>query len=105
MLFFLGGTRPEDDAQGLLLLFTKPSAQDVTMISDIQAQEGSIVRRLLGGWLWVVHSDQPGFAGRLRARERTLMVLRDFPFAPQIGGCVVLTNQEKPHALSRSLRP
>src|SRR5512145_2091371 len=51
-----------------------------------------------GTWLpfaWAVTSDEPGFVGQLR-REGALAAFRAVPFAPAMGGCMVVVSRHEP---------
>ena len=75
-----------DRASGKMLAVFSARFDEDRAFAAIVAAGGKPVRPVVSGFVWVVASDQPGFAGRLK-RQGALGAYRKMPLAPQLAGC------------------
>ena len=74
------------EASGTMLAVFEPGTPEDEVFASLTRADARIVKPSGLGFIWVVASDQPGLAGRLR-REGALGAYRDLPLSPVIAGC------------------
>lgn len=79
--------RLPDEATGTLLAVFTPATGEADAMAKIIAAGASPIRRSWIGFVWVVHDDAPGLAGRLAA-QGAIGAWRELPVSPELAGCV-----------------
>jgi hypothetical protein len=74
------------EASGTMLAVFEPGTPDDQVFASLTRADARIVKPSGLGFIWVVSSDEPGLAGRLR-REGALGAYRELPVSPVIAGC------------------
>jgi hypothetical protein len=74
------------EATGTMLAIFEPGTPEDRIFASLTRAEARIVRQAGLGFIWVVSSDEPGLAGRLKG-EGALGAYRDLPISPTIAGC------------------
>jgi hypothetical protein len=74
------------EASGKMLVVFQPGTPEVEIFGGLIRAGGAPVRQTWLPFVWVVASDNPGFAGRLMAHG-ALGAYDELPFSPQIAGC------------------
>ena len=75
-----------------------PTADERTIMQAIVNAEGTFVRASLPDTIVIVHSNEAGFADRLRAQGAWLTYGQS-PFGDQLAGCLVLATMPYEPAL------
>jgi len=103
MVFAIRAANLSDETAGTVFAIFAPGTSGATALSTIIRAGGLPIRQNLGGMVWTAHGTAPGFAGRLR-RQGAMAVLDEFPFSPQLGGCIVYAKSPRsPYSLRRNL--
>lgn len=90
-----------DDASGTVFAVFSPGTGREAALAAIVDAGGLPIRPNLAGMVWTAHGTTAGFAGRLR-RHGAIAVLEEFPFSPQLGGCIVYAKSpHSPYSLRR----
>jgi hypothetical protein len=79
------------DATGTMLAVFDPSTSEDKAFAAIAAAGGRPVRQTSFGFIWIVSSDEPGLAGKLKA-QGALGSYRELPISPTIAGCFALAD-------------
>jgi hypothetical protein len=79
------GRATEAEAGTLLVVFP-PSTRPNSVFGKIILAGGKPIRPTWVNGTWVVHGDEPGFAGRLKA-QGAIGAYRNSPVLPQLAGC------------------
>jgi hypothetical protein len=74
------------EATGKMLVVFQPGTGQDDMFGRLIAAGGEPIRQTWLGFVWVVSSQTPGFAGRIVA-DGALGAYDEMPFSPQIAGC------------------
>jgi len=74
------------DASGTMLAVFEPGTPEDEVFAALTRADARIVKPSGLGFIWVVSSQQPGLAGKLR-REGALGAYRELPVSPVIAGC------------------
>lgn len=74
------------EASGPMLAVFEPGTPEDQVFASLTRAEARIVKPSGLGFIWVVTSEEPGLAGRLR-REGALGAYRELPVSPVIAGC------------------
>ncbi|MGI9464155.1 MAG: hypothetical protein ACR2OM_09455 [Aestuariivirgaceae bacterium] len=74
------------EASGTVLAVFPPSAKSDEVFASLVRAGGKPLRETWLPFVWVVSSDQPGFAGRLKA-EGAIGAYGEMPVSPQLAGC------------------
>lgn len=74
------------DASGTMLAVFEPGTPEDEVFAALTRAEARIVKPSGLGFIWVVSSEEPGLAGKLR-REGALGAYRELPVSPVIAGC------------------
>lgn len=74
------------EASGTMLAVFEPGTPEDEVFAALTRADARIVKPSGLGFIWVVASDEPGLAGRLR-REGALGAYRELPVSPVIAGC------------------
>jgi hypothetical protein len=78
--------RASDEEAGTLLAVFPPSTSPNNVFGQIILAGGKPIRPTWVRGTWVVHGDEPGFAGRLKA-QGAIGAYRNSPVLPQLAGC------------------
>jgi len=79
-----GALPPE--ASGTMLAVFEPGTPEDEVFASLTRADARIVKPSGLSFIWVVSSDEPGLAGKLR-REGALGAYRELPVSPVIAGC------------------
>ena len=74
------------EASGTMLAVFEPGMPEDQVFASLTRADARIVKPSGLGFIWVVASDEPGLAGRLR-HEGALGAYRELPVSPVIAGC------------------
>ena len=74
------------EASGTMLAVFEPGTPEDQVFASLTRADARIVKPSGLDFIWVVASDEPGLAGRLR-REGALGAYRELPVSPVIAGC------------------
>ena len=74
------------EASGTMLAVFEPGTSEDDAFASLTRADARIVKPSGLSFIWVVSSDEPGLAGRLR-REGALGAYRELPVSPVIAGC------------------
>ncbi len=83
---FMISSRADDSQAGTLLAVFPPSTRPNSVFGKIILAGGDPVRPTWVRGTWVVHSDEPGFAGRLK-QHGAIGAYTSSPILPQLAGC------------------
>ena len=78
--------RASDEEAGTLLAVFPPSTRPNSVFGKIILAGGKPIRPTWVNGTWVVHGDEAGFAGRLKA-QGAIGAYRNSPVLPQLAGC------------------
>jgi hypothetical protein len=91
MTFLMHRSALPPEATGTMLAVFEPTINQDKAFATIVAAGGNVVRKTSFDFIWVVASDQPGLAGRLRDNG-ALGAYRELPISPTIAGCFALAD-------------
>ena len=74
------------EASGTMLAVFEPGTPEDDVFASLTRADARIVKPSGLSFIWVVSSDEPGLAGKLR-REGALGAYRELPVSPVIAGC------------------
>lgn len=79
------------EASGTMLAVFEPGTPEDEVFASLTRADARIVKPSGLSFIWVVSSDEPGLAGKLR-REGALGAYRELPVSPVIAGCFVFAD-------------
>ena len=85
------------EASGTMLAVFPPGTEESEVFARLTRAEARIVRPSSFGFIWIVTSEAPGLAGRLRANG-AIGAYRDLPISPTIAGCFALADAKAAEA-------
>ena len=89
MIMRAGALDPE--ATGTMLTVFEPNTPSDTVFASIVNAGGKPIRQTSFGFIWVVTSDEPGLAGKLK-QNGAIGSYRNLPLSPTIAGCFALAD-------------
>ena len=92
-----GALNPE--ATGTMLAVFEPNASSDKVFASIVNAGGKPIRQTSFGFIWVVTSDEPGLAGKLK-QNGAIGSYRNLPLSPTIAGCFALADAKIAEALN-----
>jgi hypothetical protein len=92
-----GALTPE--ATGTMLAVFEPNTPSDKVFADIVSAGAKPIRQTSFGFIWVVNSDEPGLAGRLK-QYGAIGAYRNLPLSPTIAGCFALADAKISEALN-----
>lgn len=88
------------EATGTMLAVFEPNTPSDKAFASIVNSGGKPIRQTSFGFIWVVTSDEPGLAGRLKANG-AIGSYRNLPISPTIAGCFALADAKLAEAFSQ----
>ena len=88
------------EASGTMLAVFEPSISEPAAVSAIAAAGGKVVKQSGLAFAWVVQSDEPGLAGRMRG-QGAIGVYRELPISPALMGCFAVADAKVENALAQ----
>ena len=105
MALVLNDARLNADASGTVVAVFPRAKTPETIFTDVLAADGRLVRNTWFDNVWVLHSDRPGFVGRLEA-SGALAAYSPVPFQPvALGGCFLTPGRLADSASPSAIRP
>jgi hypothetical protein len=92
-----GALSPE--ASGTMLAVFEPNTPSDKVFASIIKAGAKPIRQTSFGFIWVVTSDEPGLAGKLKANG-ALGSYRNLPINPTIAGCFALADAKVAEAIN-----
>lgn len=89
MALVLWASQGEANEDGLLVAVFPPTADERSIMQAVVAADGTFVRASLPETIVIAHSNEPGFADRLKA-EGAWLTYSDAPFGDGLAGCLAL---------------
>lgn len=89
MALVLWASQGEANEDGLLIAVFPPTADERSIMQAIAAADGTFVRSSLPETTIIAHSNEPGFADRLKT-EGAWLTYSDAPFGNGLAGCLAL---------------
>jgi hypothetical protein len=89
MALVLSASQGEANEDGLLIAVFPPTADERSIMQAVVAAEGTFVRASLPETIVIAHSNEPGFADRLKA-EGAWLTYSNAPFGDGLAGCLAL---------------
>ncbi len=83
------------EADGIVLAVFSPMEANEGRFAAILRAGGRPLRQTWVPFAWVAHSEEMGFAGRLRA-EGAIAVLGEMPLVPTLAGCFAYVPENLP---------
>ena len=88
------------EASGTMLAVFEPSISEAAAVNAISAAGGNVVKKSGLAFAWVVQSDEPGLAGRMRA-QGAIGVYHELPISPALMGCIAVADAKVENALTQ----
>lgn len=79
------------EATGTMLAVFEPNTPSDRVFASIVNAGAKPIRQTSFGFIWVVTSDEPGLAGKLK-QYGAIGSYRDLPLSPTIAGCFALAD-------------
>jgi hypothetical protein len=89
MALVLWASQGGANEDGLLIAVFPPTVDERSIMQAVVAAEGTFVRASLPATIVIAHSNEPGFADRLKA-EGAWLTYSDAPFGDGLAGCLAL---------------
>ena len=86
------------DATGTMLAVFEPNMSTDKVFAAIVNAGGKPIRQTSFGFIWVVTSDEPGLAGKLK-QNGAIGSYRNLPLSPTIAGCFALADAKIARAI------
>ena len=87
------------EATGTMLAVFEPNTSSDKVFASIVNAGGKPIRQTSFGFIWVVTSDEPGLAGKLK-QNGAIGSYRNLPLSPTIAGCFALADAKIAEALN-----
>ena len=100
MFALVRGAALPAEASGTMLAVFEPSITETAAVNAIAAAHGNVVKKSGLAFAWVVQSDEPGLAGRMRA-QGAIGVYRELPISPALMGCIAVADAKVENALTQ----
>ena len=88
------------EASGTMLAVFEPSISEAAAVNAISAAGRNVVKQSGLAFAWVVQSDEPGLAGRMRA-QGAIGVYRELPISPALMGCIAVADAKVENTLTQ----
>ena len=79
------------EASGIMMAIFDPGISQTEALRVIAAAQGKIVKQTGFGFAWLVQSDEPGLAGRLK-ENGALGAYRELPINIELAGCLAVVD-------------